>query len=66
MSSKINEPPNTLIREKSLEFMFSKPKQFHIIIKSDMSLSHIKTRHGYDFLLYFPCEFLMNLRNRNK
>ena len=23
-----------------------------------MSLSHIKTRHGYDFLLYFPHQFL--------
>ena len=25
-----------------------------------MSLSHIKTRHGYDFLLYFPHELLMS------
>ena len=28
-----------------------------------MSLSHIKTRHGYDFLLYFPHELLMYFRN---
>ena len=25
-----------------------------------MFLSHIKTRHSYDFLLYFPHEFLMS------
>ena len=30
-----------------------------------MCLSHIKTRHCYDFLSYFPHEFLMNLRNIN-
>ena len=32
-------------------------------MKSHVSLSHIKTRHGYDFLLYFPLEILMNFRN---
>ena len=26
-------------------------------------LSHIKTRHGYNFLLYFPHELLMNFRS---
>ena len=26
-----------------------------------MSLSHIKTRHGYGFLLHFPHEFLMRV-----
>ena len=38
-----------------------------------MFLSHIKTRHGYDFLSYFPHEFLMSflssfqdLRERNE
>ena len=44
--------------------MFSKPKknQNFSHTKPYVSLSHIK-RHGYDFLLYFLCEFLMNFRN---
>ena len=31
-------------------------------MKSHVSLSHIKICHGYDFLLYFPHELLMNFR----
>ena len=39
--------------------MFSKPKKLTSPpIKAHVSLSHIKTRHRYDFPLYFPREFL--------
>ena len=44
--------------------MFSKPKKLTSShIKLHVSLSHITTRHGYDFLSYFPHEFLMSFRN---
>ena len=48
--------------------MFSKPKKLTSSppIKSHVSLSDIKRRHGYDFLLYFPHEFLMNFIKRFK
>ena len=44
--------------------MLSKPKKLTSSppIKSHVSLSHIKTRYGYDFPLYFPHEFFMDFR----
>ena len=44
--------------------MFFKPKKLTSFppIKAHVSLSHIKARHGYDFPLYFPHEFLMNYK----
>ena len=39
--------------------MFSEPRKLDE--KSEACfLSHIKTRYGYDFPLYFPHEFLMS------
>ena len=59
-----NSPLNTLIREKVWKFMFSMPKELTSLNwKSHVSLSHIKTRHAYDFLLYFSPEFLINFIN---
>ena len=34
------------------------------MIKSRVSVSHAQMRHGYDFLLYFPYEFLTNFISR--
>ena len=46
---------------KVWKFMFSKPKKLASCppIRTHVSLSHIKTRHNYDF----PYEFLMNFIN---
>ena len=41
-----------------LGIFLNKPR--NTLIRADVSSSHIKTHHGYDFLLYFPYEFLMN------
>ena len=39
--------------------MFSKPKTLTSShTKSHVSLLHIKTRHGYDFPLYFPIIYI--------
>ena len=38
--------------------MFSKPRKLEE--KVSVFLSHIKTRHGYDFTLYFRHELLMS------
>ena len=46
--------------------MFSKTKNIDEEIlniekdKAHVSVSHIQTRHGYNFLLYFPREFIMS------
>ena len=41
--------------------MFSKPKKLTSShIKSQVSLSHIKTRYDYEFPLYLPNKFLIN------
>ena len=37
--------------------MFSKLRKLE---EKSVFLSHIKTRHAYDFPLYFPHEFLMS------
>ena len=47
--------------------MFCKPKKLTSShIKSHVSLSHIKARHGYDFPLCFTYEFLMSFRSAFK
>ena len=52
-----NKPLNTLIREESLKiYVFDSEKTG----KVSVFLSHIKTRHGYDFSLYFTHKFLMS------
>ena len=50
--------------QRKFENLFSQPKKLTSShIKSRASLSHIKTRQGYNFLLYFPHEFLKNFRS---
>ena len=45
------------IREDSLKINVFEAKKFGGE-KSHVFLSHIKTRHSYDFPLYFPHEYL--------
>ena len=54
MSSKMNLLMHSFVK-RVWKFIFSKPKKLTSShIKAHVSLSCIKTRHGCDFILYFP------------